>query len=440
MVAYVFKRRRKRGGKTVISKSYYARIKLDGEWIEHTICLRTSDKQVANAKLTQLVKEKERERMGIIAPEKQRISARLPISKHLEEFIADLKTVGRSKSYISHVNSRVIKISADCRWTYPSDINADEFVDWRSSQDDLSPKTLNDYQNSFNALLNWMEKQGRIERNPLINVTKVDIRGRQQKRRAFSDEEFSRLIEAADQQRCLYLTAAYTGLRLGELRQLVWADIQLDHERPHIKVRASTTKNSNDATLPLHPRLHAELIEHKPENVSGSDFVFEGTHHAVCARRFAKDIEKTGIVRIDAIGRKLDFHCLRYTFATLLARSGVSQRMAQELMRHSDPRLTANIYTDTTLLPTFEAVHSLPWVQSNPPKGTVNGTHEPDFSGQNLSQDDMDEEEGELLEVALFEDFRQDLSQGDAVLQMAERGGFEPPVEFPLRRFSKPLP
>ena len=30
-------------------------------------------------------------------------------------------------------------------------------------------------------------------------------------------------------------------------------------------------------------------------------------------------------------------------------------------MRHSDPKLTANIYTDATHLPTFDAVEGLAW-------------------------------------------------------------------------------
>jgi integrase len=46
------------------------------------------------------------------------------------------------------------------------------------------------------------------------------------------------------------------------------------------------------------------------------------------------------------MGRKLDFHALRYTFATKLAKGVASQRLTQELMRHSDPKLTAKIYTD----------------------------------------------------------------------------------------------
>ncbi|MGC8553619.1 MAG: hypothetical protein ACP5O7_12260, partial [Phycisphaerae bacterium] len=45
---------------------------------------------------------------------------------------------------------------------------------------------------------------------------------------------------------------------------------------------------------------------------------------------------------------------------TNLGRAGVSIRTAMEVMRHSDPRLTTRTYTDGTLLPTAEAVESLP--------------------------------------------------------------------------------
>ena len=70
----------------------------------------------------------------------------------------------------------------------------------------------------------------------------------------------------------------------------------------------------------------------------------------------------------------------------MLAQHGVSQRMAQELMRHSDPRLTADIYTDVTMLPTFNAVHALPWLGveggNQPIPSEKDGTQTLDLSGQ----------------------------------------------------------
>jgi hypothetical protein len=43
------------------------------------------------------------------------------------------------------------------------------------------------------------------------------------------------------------------------------------------------------------------------------------------------------------------FHDLRGTTATLLARAGVGLVVAQRILRHSDPRLTANIYSRVDL-------------------------------------------------------------------------------------------
>ena len=57
---------------------------------------------------------------------------------------------------------------------------------------------------------------------------------------------------------------------------------------------------------------------------------------------------------------------MRKTFATRLFQNGTSQRLTQELMRHSDPALTANIYTDASQLPTFDAVASLKWEGHTP--------------------------------------------------------------------------
>jgi hypothetical protein len=45
---------------------------------------------------------------------------------------------------------------------------------------------------------------------------------------------------------------------------------------------------------------------------------------------------------------------LRNAFCTVLQRRGVTMSTAQELMRHSDPRLTGDVYTDATALPLFD--------------------------------------------------------------------------------------
>ena len=72
-------------------------------------------------------------------------------------------------------------------------------------------------------------------------------------------------------------------------------------------------------------------------------------------------LRAAGILRVDGHG-PLDIHCLRHTFATFLARNGISPAVAQKLLRHSDIRLTVNIYTHLDLPDTADAVAALPMV------------------------------------------------------------------------------
>ena len=71
-----------------------------------------------------------------------------------------------------------------------------------------------------------------------------------------------------------------------------------------------------------------------------------------------------GITKKDEWSRTVDLHALRHTFGTMLARSGVNPRTAMELMRHSDIRLTTNIYQHLELVDTAGAVNMLQMVGS----------------------------------------------------------------------------
>jgi len=361
MICNVYKRKRKKNGKTVTDRNYRGRYRLDGDYAITDVALGTSDKQVAEKKLREIIKEKEMERSGILAPKLQREAAMKKLSAHLDDFIADLKVKGRAEKYYSLVETRVEKLLNACGWREVRDVNADGFVAWRSGQK-LSPKTLNEYLNAMNTFFSWMVKQERVMDNPLRNIEKLDLRGRQQKRRAISDEEFSDLLEVAGKHRLLYITAVYTGLRLGELRSLKWFNIQLGAEMPKIVVPEVSTKNRREAVIPLHPELVNLLIE-SSKGVDMTTHVFPQEYNP--DRTFRRHLREAGIEKVDGSGKKLDFHSLRYTFATKLAKSGVSQRLTQELMRHSDPRLTANLYTDVNQLPTFEAVKGLGWTPEN---------------------------------------------------------------------------
>ncbi len=113
--------------------------------------------------------------------------------------------------------------------------------------------------------------------------------------------------------------------------------------------------------MPLNAGAAAELAALRPRDCDPLGPVFSSVPTLETLQR---DLEKAGIIYRDAEGRQSDFHSLRYTFCTFLALANVPIRTAMELMRHKDPRLTLQIYTDAGQLDLDEAVSRLPDLSS----------------------------------------------------------------------------
>jgi len=326
------------------------------------ISLNTSDKRVAEQRLRDLLSELEMEAAGILLPKPMRDAAARPITEHLNDYVADLRALGRSDSHINNIEFRVGRLIQECQWKRGVDVTADSFVTWRGKQTNLAAKTINDYLGATISLLNWMKHNKRILDNALDGVKKVDTTGEETRiRRAFTDDEIKRLLDTAGKYRAVYLTAVDTGLRRSELSELLWSDLELSAAIPVVHVRASISKNGKATTIPLHPDVVVALqgLRNGSQN---EDNVFQLVPRI---ERFKRDLKKAGIAYVDVSGRYADFHALRKTFGTNLMKGNVAPRVAMELMRHSDMRLTAKIYTDAMQLPTAAAVQSLPSFGSN---------------------------------------------------------------------------
>ncbi len=150
-----------------------------------------------------------------------------------------------------------------------------------------------------------------------------------------------------------------------EVLSLRWSDLQLDAPCPHILLRASETKSKRGDTLPLRSDLVQDLRKRyqETEDVEPTDRIFKRVPRIYEHRRW---LEAAGIPYIDATGRRVDLHALRHTFGTLLSRSGVLPREAMSLMRHTDMRLTMNVYTDPRIFDLAGAVEKLPALLPTP--------------------------------------------------------------------------
>jgi len=413
MLCYVFKAKG--------SRVFRGRYRLSDNPKIYDVPLGTHIKEVAEAKIRQLLEEGEKELAGLLPPKALRNAAQSPLSQHCAEYIANLTERKRSKAHIAHVRNRLRILLKECNWRQLRDISADSFNKWRARKTSLSTKTLNEYMACASALVTWMERQGRATYNPLKAVHKLE-RKDTFTRRALSIDEFSRLIQASGKRSLAYLVAGFTGLRRGEIKQLLWSDIHLDTPKPFIEVRAETTKNKKSATLPLVPQLAEALRRELAKGQYRCNRVFARGLPSVTSLN--KDLAACGIPVEDQRGYRVDFHALRHTFASLLASVGVSELARIKLARHGEWRQTDR-YTDPQSLPLFQEMEKMADILPSLGASLNSGK-----SGQNAGKPVQSESPKKKAEIVPFRGERPAL--GKAVpswesSDMVPEGGLEPP-------------
>jgi integrase len=162
----------------------------------------------------------------------------------------------------------------------------------------------------------------------------------------FSPEEVWALVRAAanEQDSAIYLTAAFTGLRMGELLALRWRDV--DFPGSTVRVRASfyagaltTPKSGKVRAVPMAPDVASALAQLGQREfwVEDDELVFVGEaggylDASALRRRYKAALTAAGL-------RSLRFHDLRHTFGTrMIAKADI--RRVQEWMGHADIQTT----------------------------------------------------------------------------------------------------
>ncbi len=362
MIYDVYKKsRRDKSGQRVFSRYYYLRLKLDGMLSEKSFSLKTDNKEIAWEKARDIKIKKERVLNGLIEPEIIQRAAKTSLKKHLHNYLQDLATRnrdGRNGRGGRQQDYRISRLLSECKWETIGSVTPASFVAWRNLNSDLSARTKNHFLQTMCTFLNWLERNGYSSNNPLKKVQKVDERGkRTYQRRAFTDDELLNLIQNTGERGIVYFTAARSGLRWNELKELQWGDVRLDEKLPRIIVRVDSAKNKCEEPVPLIPELREQLLNYRPATWKPSDKVFKNVPRC---RRLHKDCIACGISIINDEGKHLKFHSLRDTWVTFLQRNGIPQRLAMAFSRHKDPNLTAKIYTDDGQLPIYSVAANLP--------------------------------------------------------------------------------
>ncbi len=331
-----------RGAETFTGKGRSKRPDPRPWWVAYTLngdhfrqSLKTRDREVAEARAAELRREIRMRELGIETFSETRT---ICLEDLVTAYELELRRMGRVRGHVETVTKRVLRLlgtATALSQVTPQRVSAALQV---VSDGGLSPKTVNEYRSALHSFYAWLVRTGQWGSNPVAAVARQADHEPTRRRRALTEDELRLLVEHAGRDRgVVYLTAARTGLRRGELRGWRWRDI--DIEGRVFRVRASVSKDRREATLPLDAGV-AEALHTGRRTLDPNQAVFRTVPTMPTLRR---DLEASGIPYETAEGFA-DFHALRHTFNTHLARAGVSLALRQHLMRHSDPKLTAGVY------------------------------------------------------------------------------------------------
>ncbi len=407
----------------VLESPYYVAKYRDGYGVVREVSTGCRDEQAARRVLADLERKAELIRSGVITPTEDAAGRyhTAPLESHFGAFEQRQKARGVDDKYHENTMRGLRRVAAACGFTTLADLSCGPFERWlvERAAAGMAARTRNAYREALVVFCNWCVESGRLAANPFVRLPKANTKADpRRQRRPLTEDELRRLLtvaatraldaklainrgerkgqagarlapatrarlERAGRERVLiYKTLVLTGLRKGELGSLTAGQLVLG-DPPHVRLRAADEKNRQGCLIPLRDDLAADLRGWLAEKLAETQAAARRTGHVVptalhpdtplfavpvhLVRNLKKDLKAAGIPARDEKGLVVDVHALRHTFGTLLALGGVTPRVTKELMRHSDPRLTNNVYTHLRLSDTRGALDALPELSVNRP-------------------------------------------------------------------------
>jgi integrase len=207
-----------------------------------------------------------------------------------------------------------------------------------------------------------------IGQNPTKGIRLPVVRNNRD--RFLTGEEAEKLISASSKLKHSDLHDAIvlslnTGLRLGELRRLIWLDVDFDSGMVSVREEAQRKPGGK---VPLNEAA-VTILRQRKGSAEATDMVFPPIFgqdlRENLSYEFRRIADRVGLnkgLAADDRQRRVVFHSLRHTFASWLALAGVDIYRIKTLMRHKTIEMTmryAHLIPDATR----QAVHNL-----TPPK------------------------------------------------------------------------
>lgn len=259
--------------------------------------------------------------------------------------------------YNTHIkNSTIGKTSI-------TDINEIDIQNFFNSKNEMATGVLKIMRYTIRRVFEYAKKHDVIRDNPCIGIKIPPSKAKTREIIIMTLDEQEKFITAASTRsnKVLFLTALFTGLRMGELIALKWKNVDLkkatinvceSYKRVRsyddngdseyiIDQKAPKTKNGN-RIVPIPTKLLPILKEIQTDN----ELVFYNSKGQpmteITIRREQRRICEQAQIRY------INFHALRHTYATRLIENGIDVKTVSMLVGHADIQTTLNIYVHST--------------------------------------------------------------------------------------------
>ena len=227
---------------------------------------------------------------------------------------------------------------------------------------------------SMGQIFKYAARHNYLAYNPFSDAERPKGKKKKDTIEVLTPDKINALLNAVTNQKynTLFRLAIFSGSRQGELFGLKWSDMDWENSQVHIQRTFNNqewydvkTETSN-RKIDLGPAMIAELKKWKlacPPN--DLDLIFPNeagqplNHNNVVSRYFNPALEKAEIKRIR-------FHDLRHTYASLLIEQGENIKYIQSQLGHSSPTVTWNVYAHLMKKVNQEAANRLENTVFNP--------------------------------------------------------------------------
>ena len=194
----------------------------------------------------------------------------------------------------------------------------------------LSNNSVIAYYGVLRTAINRAYKEGIITVNPTKEFDFASkVKAEVSRREYLTIEELRQLIGTECKYEIMkqaFLFSCLCGLRVSDIRNLKWNDLQKSGERIRIEIKMQKTKE------PLYLPISDEALKWLPQQneAKGDDLIFPLTHEGTINKILQKWAKDAGVIK------HISFHVARHTHATMMLTLGADLYTVSKLLGHKN--------------------------------------------------------------------------------------------------------